>query len=288
MMRHFTVLLTLLLLATAAFGASPETLFTSGKQAMANGDVEKAVSLFEQAVNARPNSSEYHYMLGSAYGRLAQRSNMFKAASLAKKALASLEKAVALDPNNLDARFGLISYYKVAPGFMGGDDAKALTQAAEVKKRDPLLGHRAFAMVYTFDKKPDLARKEHLDAIGEHPESAKAHHYYGMFLSNEKKFDEAAKEFETAAAMDFMPAHFRLAMISVLSKRDYARGEQALKKYLGHTPLASEPTIADAWFVLGQIYEQQGRKVEARQSYSNVLKLQPGSKAAAEAMKRVS
>jgi cytochrome c-type biogenesis protein CcmH/NrfG len=281
--------LLLVCLALPSSAATPESLFAAGRIASANGDTQKAIDLYEQAVKLRPNSSEYHFYLGSAYGRLAQQSGMLKAASLAKKSLAAMEKAVALDPNNIDARFGLISYYKIAPGFMGGDDEKALLQAAEVKKRDRLMGHRAYAVIHTADKKIDLARKEYVDAIREDPTNPKAHHYYGMFLTNQKQFDEAAKEFEAALAANppFMPAHFRIGVISVVSRANWARGEQALKKYMTHTPLDNEPAIGDAWNVLGQLYEFSGRKAEARQAYLTAQKLQPQSKQIAEALKRL-
>lgn len=289
-MKTLAAAIALLLLVAPLSAATHEQLFASGKQAMAGKELEKAVDLFEQAIKLNPRSSEYHYWLGGAYGELAQKSNVFKQASLAKKAQNALETAVQLDPNNLDPRFALIDFYKFAPGFMGGSDEKALQQAVEIKKRDVLLGHRAYARIYLLDKKPELATKEYTDAIRENPSSAKAHHYYAMHLTNQKNYKQAFEEFEVAAKFDppFMPAYYRIGSVALLSGTNYARGEETLKKYLTYTPKDNEPSIVNAWYLLGQIYEKQGRKADAKQSYANALKLAPNAKYISEAMKRVS
>jgi hypothetical protein len=67
------------------------------------------------------------------------------------------ETAIKLDPSLTDARFGLIDFYVMAPGFMGGSEGRAMAQAAEIKKRDALQGHRAYARVYSRTKRLDLA-----------------------------------------------------------------------------------------------------------------------------------
>ena len=46
------------------------------------------------------------------------------------------EKAVKLDPNYIDARFGLMEFYLMAPRLMGGGADKAREQAVEIRKRD--------------------------------------------------------------------------------------------------------------------------------------------------------
>ena len=288
-MKSTVAVIALLLCVGPLFAATPEALYASGRQAMRSGDPAKAVDFFEQAVKARPRNSEYHYWLGSAYGRAAQGANMLKQASLARKALAALEKAVALDANNLDARFALIQFYKVAPGIMGGSDEKALAQAAEIKKRDAVLGHSAHAVIHRMDKKPELATKEYVEAIRSHPTSGKARDNYANHLIGLKNYKQALEELETAAKLNppYMPAFFRIGALSVLSESNYARGEETLKKYLTYTPTDDEPQHGRAWYWLGQIYEKQGRKAEAKAHFATSLRLQPGAKDVTEAMKRV-
>ena len=135
-----------------------------GRAALLHGDANAAVAALEKAVAQSPNDAVAHYWLGSAYGTKAQQSSMFSAAMIAPKVKEQFEKAVALDPKYIDARMGLVEFYAVAPGFMGGDFDKAVAQAAELRKLDPLQAHRAYAVIYSAQKKPELAKKEYQTA----------------------------------------------------------------------------------------------------------------------------
>lgn len=48
------------------------------------------------------------------------------------------------------------------------------------------------------------------------------------------------------------------------------------------------PAIASPWYWLGQLYEKQNRKTDAKAAHTNALKLSPKSKQVSEALKRVS
>ena len=163
MRRTIAVLIALLALPLFA----QTSLLDQGKAAMARNDAEAAASLFEKAVAQNLKSAEAHYWLGSAYGSQAEKASIFGQASLAGKTRDEFEKAVELDPNHLDARFGLIQFYAFAPGFMGGSYEKAFAQAAEIRKRDPLRGHRAAAFIYAQQKKTEEAKKEYFDAVSQ-------------------------------------------------------------------------------------------------------------------------
>ena len=281
-----------LLAALAAVSLSAQTpLIDQGRAALTRGQADAAVDTLEKAVAQSPNSAEAHYWLGSAYGVKAQQGGMFAAMSIAGKVKDEFEKAVALNPRYVEARFGLVEFYAAAPGFMGGDSDKALAQATEIRKLDPLMAHRAFAMVYSSQKKPDLAKKEYLDAIREQPTSPKAHQYLGQYLANtEKNYKAAFNEFESAVKLDaaYMPALYWIGRTAGQSGENLARGEEALKKYLGYTPKENEPPLANTHHWLGAIYEKLGRKAEAKQQYELALKLNPGLKQSSEALKRVS
>ena len=101
---------------------------------------------------------------------------MFRAAKCGPRAKAECEKAVALDPKYVEARFGLVQFYTAAPGIMGGSYEKAFEQAKEIKAIDPIAGHRAYAFIYTQQKKLELAKKEYADAIREAAELREGAH----------------------------------------------------------------------------------------------------------------
>jgi tetratricopeptide (TPR) repeat protein len=266
------------------------SLLDQGRAAMNRSDADAAATLFEKAVAQNPKSAEAHYLLGMAYGSQAQKAGIFGQASLAGKTKDEFEKAVALDPNLLDARYGLVEFYAMAPGIVGGSYDKAFAQAAEIKKHDPLMAHRAAAFIYTHQQKMDDARNEYLAEVREFPKSARAHIDLGVSYIVAKNYKAAADEFETAANVEpaYMPVYFRLGQAAVITNSNYARGEESLRKYLAYTPKSDEPSLARAHYWLGQIFEKQGKKTEAKASFATSLKLNPNQKDVAEALKRVS
>jgi tetratricopeptide (TPR) repeat protein len=266
------------------------SLLDQGRAAMSHNDPDAAATLFEKAVAQNPKNAEAHYLLGTAYGSRAQKAGIFSQASLAGKTKDEFENAVALDPNLLDARYGLVEFYAMAPGIVGGSYDKAFAQAAEIKKHDPLMAHRAAAFIYTHQQKMDEARNEYLAEVREFPKSARAHVDLGVSYIVAKNYKAAADEFEIAASVEpaYMPSYFRLGQGAVLTNSNYAHGEEALRKYLAYTPKENEPPLARAHYWLGQIFEKQGKKAEAKASFTTSLKLNPNQKDVAEALKRVS
>ena len=276
--------------ATLPLFAQP-ALIEQGRAAINRGDSDAAIEVMEKAIAQAPKSAEAHYVLGSAYGVKVQAGGMMAAAKYGSKLKHEFEKAVALDPKYVNARYALVQVYTEAPGILGGSYDKAFDQAKEIKTVDPVLGHRAYAFIYSQQKKLDLANKEYADAIREDPRSGKAHSFYGQYLASvEKNYAAALVELETALKIDphYMPALYHLGRVASLANTNLARGEEALKQYLAYTPKENEPTPASAHTFLGAVYEKEGKKAEAKQAYETALKLNPTLKSAAEGLKRVS
>lgn len=289
-MRPISVLLVLCLISVPVFGATHAELFAAGRTALTSGEAEKAARLFEQAVKLAPKNAEYHYYLGGAYGEMALAASLFGKASLAKKARTALDRAVELDPNMIEPRLALIDFHLMAPGIMGGEPEKAVAHANEIKKRDSIEGHRAFARIHTRQKKTDLARKEFVDAVRENPKSARAHYLLATFLWSEKNWTGSLQEIEAALKLDpnFMPAYYRLGAIAGNSGQNLGRGEDALRKYLAYTPKQNEPSHGWAWYFVGLIQEKQGKMAEAKASLQKAQKILPNAKDITDALKRVS
>ena len=262
----------------------------AGRAALDRGDLDEAVTQLEKAAALQPASFEAHYRLGWAYARKTQDAGLLSRMSLAKKTKAEFARAVEINPDSIEARFRLIEFYTAAPGIAGGSEAKAQEQAAEVRKRDSLEGHRAYARILSIQKKLDLAAREVAEGVREQPRSAKAHYFLGNALLNMKDWPGSLREYETTLSSDesYMPAYFRIGQLAVQSGSNSARGEEALRRYLGHKPAEDEPGLGRAWYWLGMIQEKQGRKADARESYGNAKKLDPASRDVAEAIRRVS
>src|SRR5207248_2692695 len=187
------------LLVAFAFPLMAQTpLIEQGRALFEKRDYEHAAEVLEKAVAAAPKAAEGHYLLGAAYGQQAMTASLFSRASLASKSKEQMEEAIQLDPKHLDARMGLLQWYAMAPGIVGGSDAKAMEQAAEIKKRDAVRGAAAFAFLYNRDKKPELARKEYVDLVRQQPNSPLAHVALGVQYIIDKNYAAASTEVETA------------------------------------------------------------------------------------------
>jgi tetratricopeptide (TPR) repeat protein len=289
-MRRIASVVLLLAVTAPVFAATHTELFAAGRAAAARRDYEAAAGLFEKAIAAKPNESTYHYWLGTAYGNMAATASMFKAPGLAKKAKASLERSVALDGNNIQARRGLLEYYLIAPGIMGGSEEKAQQQADEIKRRDAIEGHRAQGLIYQRQKKSELAKKEYVDAVRSNPTSAKAHYNLGEYLLTQKDYPGSLHEMEYTLKMDaaYMMAFFRIGQLAAMTNTNQARGEEALKKYLTHEPGSEEIDHSRTWYWLGMLYEKMGKIADAKAAFQQSLRFAPGVKQVTEALQRVS
>jgi tetratricopeptide (TPR) repeat protein len=270
---------------------TPEALLAAGKAAIRQNDGERAIELLEKAVELQPKSAEMHFWLSRAHAAVGETAGGFKQLSSARHVLAELERTIELDPNYVQARVELAQFYAMAPGMMGGGEDKARAQAAEAKRRSSFDGHRAYALIYVVQKKLDLARNELEQAVREEPQSARAHAALGRHLANyDKNYPRAFEELEKAIQLDaaYMPGWYRLGEAAALSGTNLARGEAALKKYLAYQPKDDEPQLSRAHYYLGQVYEKSGKKAEARQSYSQAVRLRPHTKTFDDALKGVS
>lgn len=122
-----TLIVTMMLCAPVTFAddRASADLLTAAATAFDAGDFARSAELLEQLSPLQPSCGECAHLLGKAYGRMAEQASWGRAIELAKKTRVALESAVDLDPSNAPALEDLIRYYRQAPGFLGGDDAKA-------------------------------------------------------------------------------------------------------------------------------------------------------------------
>ncbi len=147
------------------YPTDPAGVYYLGRIAFESKQYDQASTWFEQAVQLDSGDSDYHRWLGRTYGQQAQHAGG-EAFFLARKVKTHLEKAVELNPDNIEARFDLMEYYLQAPAFLGGDAAKAKMQAEEITKRNAAAGRKAWQRcrqknVSIPGKKATLPRREH-------------------------------------------------------------------------------------------------------------------------------
>src|SRR5262245_61529872 len=101
---------------------------------------DEAIKLAEKAVTAAPRDPDAHYALAQVCGMEAQRASTLSKPGLARRFKKEAEATLALDPNHDEATAAMIEYYRVAPGFLGGDKKKAAALADHLVQIHPTSG----------------------------------------------------------------------------------------------------------------------------------------------------
>jgi tetratricopeptide (TPR) repeat protein len=257
-----------------------------GRIALQRQNAEEALGRLERSVKIDPSKADTHYWLAQAYGVQAIRANVVRQVGLARKARAAFEEAVRLDPKHVQARSGLLEFYLVAPGVMGGSVEKARAQAREIRKLDPLVGARVAARIHVHEKNFDAAEKEFVDAQRRHSDSREPRFWLGLFYTQREDYPRAFAVFEEMLRRDPSDsgAIYQIGRVAALSGQNLDRGAEHLRRYLQLTPKEDEPPHAAAWFRLGEIHQKAGRTAEARTAFRRTLELDPSHKGAAEAL----
>jgi tetratricopeptide (TPR) repeat protein len=219
-----------------------------GRNRYMQGEYKKATEILEKAVAAEPSNSDYELWLGRAFGRRAETASPFTAPANANKARQHFEKAVQLNPRNLDALSDLFEYYLEAPGFMGGGLDKAAGVADRMAVIDPVEGHWAQAHLAERRKEFDTA-EHHLEmAARMAPQQATRLIDLARFLAKQGRYQESDQSFRKAEkiAPNSPQVIYARADTYIAQGRNLDTARKLLKRYLEAQLTPDDPPRADA------------------------------------------
>jgi tetratricopeptide (TPR) repeat protein len=214
--------------------------------------LNEALGPLGKAVELEPNNAVYLGIYGGTSLQYAGRTNSLSAATKGRDAM---EKALAIDPDYIEAREGLFQFYQRAPWPIGSS-AKARVQLEEIRKRDPDLA-TVLDVVSKTNAKEYPAAFAMCDAVlAKNPDNYVALYHYG-----------------------------RTASISGLNLE---RGLASLQRCLKfEPPTPASPTRSNVWQRIGNILEQLNRPDDARAAYKTALELDPSNRQASTALEKM-
>ena len=293
---NFARPLILIAIFAALFGAEAlraedtSSLFRQAQEFMRRQQFAAAVPLLEKCIVAEPGNSRFHQWLGRALGLQAAEKGITSSLLSVRKVKAAFEKAIELDPLNLEARNDVAIMYIALPRLLGGSKARAAEQVAFIRRHDPALATQIEGDFLASEKNYDAA-------LAAYAESAKLHsrpiiHVRISLVHQQKKeWEKAFASLERALALDANHplALYQIGRTAALSGHQLDRGEKCLRIYLA-MPVREElenPSLAAAHFRLGNILEKKGDPAGARAEYETSLKVDPKQKQAREALAKM-
>jgi len=191
----------------------------------------------------------YYFLLGRIYYGQGD----FKAATKALER--AVEKAVQLDPENLEAINDLFSYYLDAPGWLGGGLRKAEALAERIGRLDEAEYQYAEAQLAKKRKQYAAAERHLRRAVELEPGDVGRRIDLAEFLADRGRLQESDEVFERAReiAPDSPKLWFAMARTYIKEKRRPAEARRLLEQYLAAELTPEDPPRAEARRLLDKV-----------------------------------
>jgi tetratricopeptide (TPR) repeat protein len=251
-------------------------------------DWNRAESSCKKAAALDPNNSGFHLWLGRVYGEKAEHINLVSAVTLAAKVRGEFERAVQLDPQDVDARLALAQFYIEAPMLLGGGEDKAREQAQAVAAINPGREHWIYARIAEQRKDYASAEREYHQYIDLSHGDAEAWLDLSQFLRRQSRLDEMERAVVRLSQSPTPKPDVLVDAAEMLYRagRSYPFAAELLQRYLASGPVEAAPAFK-ARYLRGLLLEKQGDKAGAAQEYRASLALARNFGTAQQALDRV-
>jgi tetratricopeptide (TPR) repeat protein len=251
-------------------------------------DWDRAESSCRKAVSLDPQNSGFHLWLGRVYGEKADRVNFMTAASLAGKVRNEFERAVQLNPKDIEARLDLAEFYIDAPGIVGGGEQKAREQAQAIAALDHGREHWIYARIAEHKKDYATAEREYRQYIDLSNGDAEAWLNLALFFRHQKRYDDMEQAIVKLSQAPHPEPDVLWEASAMLERagRSYPFATELVNRYFASGPVEKAPAFR-VHYLRGSLLEKQGDKTGAAREYRASLSLARNYGMAQQALSRV-
>lgn len=220
----------------------PELAYYLGRSLYHQRQLEEADEILSRNIERYPEHVESHYVLGSVKLTRVSEVSVFRKIGMAKAAIGAWEQTVALDPNHVEALYGVVEFYFNAPGMAGGDKALAEAKLAELAQLS----------------KPwaDLSRASR--------------------AVRAESYQDAEALFKSAIAGIPNRAFPQLMLANAYLQQDkFDDALKALNTYKQRERTWNDPSVTQTELMAARIYQGLGETAQAKQSLRRVLDNEP-------------
>ncbi|HEU4636252.1 MAG TPA: tetratricopeptide repeat protein [Edaphobacter sp.] len=242
----------------------------------AQDKADAAVTECERSVNDDSTRSDSEVWLGRAYGLKASQINMLSAFVVARKVAAAFERAVQLDPTNVQAMSDLGQFYVAAPAIVGGGLDKAEALAPRLTALSPAKGHRLLGQIAQKKGNAAGAEKEFKEAVA----AGKASNEWvdlAQFYQQQGQADKAVAALEASVQANHSRNNSLVDAASILTdlQRRPDLAEKALRDYLASPEKTDDAPAFKVHLQLGDILKKRGDTAGAQREYAAAFQLAP-------------
>lgn len=130
-----------------------------------NKSWDKAIGYYSKLKTLKPTEANYYYKYGGVLGMKATEVSKFKAMGMIGEIRASFEKAIALNPKHIEARWALIELNLKLPGIVGGSESKAIKYSTELRELSPVDGYLSRGHIEEYFNRYPAAEQQYKRAI---------------------------------------------------------------------------------------------------------------------------
>ncbi|MDR7372425.1 hypothetical protein [Flavobacterium aquidurense] len=159
----------------------------------------KGAEYYKKLKELKPTEADYFYKYGGCLAMRAMEVNKLKALGMVDDMKEAFEKAIAINPKHIPARWALIEIYLQLPGFLGGSESRALEYSNELMQISSVDGYLSRGRIDEYFKRYASAEKNYLKAneIGKSKVTfQKLYNLYLNKLKDPKKAQELKRKFE--------------------------------------------------------------------------------------------